>query len=204
MVALPPGGGRRTSTLGTGSGRSTSVAVGLAGRGKTITNPSVFGTIFGLAVVTGVGDFELVGNSILLEIGDDLLMETGDALLLEDGSSLGAVTGTATIRGVGARLVDAVGTVSGATATVSGAFEDPNPADNLLLENGDDILLENNDLLLLESNGDNVLLEDGDDLLLEDGSLLLLESGVVAPPTAIQDVDGFEILDTDGEYILEV
>jgi hypothetical protein len=204
VVALPPGGGRRTSTLGTGTGRATSVVVGRAGRGKTITNPSAFGTAFGLAFVEGVGEFELTGNSILLEIGDQLLMETGDFLLLEDGASAGLAAGDTTIRGIGERLVDAVGTVSGATATASGAFEEPNLTDNLLLENGDGILLENNDLLLLESNGDNVLLENGDDLLLEDGSLLLLESGAVAPPTAIKDVDGFEIFDTNGDYILEV
>lgn len=179
MVALPPGGGRRTSTLGTGSGRSTSVAVGRAGRGKTITNPSAFGTIFGLAVVTGVGDFELSGNSILLEIGDELLMETGDALLIEDGASTGSAAGSVTTRGVGARLVDAVGTVSGATATASGTLEEPSVADKILLEIGDDLLMET-------------------------GEFLLLESGVVAPPTAIQDVDGFEITDTDDEYILEV
>lgn len=177
MVALPPGGGRRTSTLGTGSSRSTSVAIGAAGRGKTIATPSAFGTAFGLAVVVGISDFVLSGNALLQENGDDLLQETGERLLLEDGAVVGTATGGTTVRGIGASFRDAVGSVTG-VASVAGVLEEPGLADNILKE-------------------------DGDDILLETGDFLLKESGTVIPPTAILDVDGFAITDTTGDYILE-
>jgi hypothetical protein len=132
----------------------------------------------GFATVSGVSSFVLSGDAIQLETGDRLLQETGDWLLIEDAASSATATGIATVSGVGGARVDRSGRTEG-LATVTGVMEEPSLADKILLE-------------------------DGDDLLLETGDFLLKESGAVAPPTAIQDTDGFEILDTTGDYILGV
>jgi hypothetical protein len=129
--------------------------------------------------VWGVGDFEITGNDLLQENGDVILLETGFAILLEDASTVGTAAGIATVSGVGARLYDAVGTVSAAAATVAGVMEVPGTADNLLKE-------------------------DGDDILLETGEFLLKEDGTTVPTEAVLDVDGFPILDTTGDYIIGV
>lgn len=153
MATLPTGGAGRTATLGAGTSRSRSVAVGRPGRGTTIPTPvqEMVGTAEGRATVDGVSDFLIVGNSILQEIGDRILLETGEYLLIEDGASTGLVECVPTVRGIGAALVDTAGTSAG-IGSASGVMEEPSAAgDTLLQENGDDLLQENSDFILLET-----------------------------------------------------
>lgn len=180
MATLPPGGGRRTASLGTGSSRSRTVVTGASGRGVTIPTPITegVGSVTAFALVTGVSDFDLEGDALLLETGDQILLETSDRLLIEDAASAGSSTGTATVTGVGGANVDRLARTEG-FATVTGVMEVPNTADNILLE-------------------------DGDDLLIETGDFILLEDGTVTPPSAILDTLGDPILDTSGDFILEV
>jgi hypothetical protein len=179
VATLPPGGGRRTASLGGGTSRSRTVVIGQAGRNSTIPTPVTqgVGSSYGLATVLGVGSFDAPGNAILLETGDILLLEIGDRLLIEDALTTASAAGVATVSGVGAARVDRSARTEG-LATVSGVMEVPGAAANILLENGDDLLMET-------------------------GDLLLLETGVVIPPTVLLDTDGFPIFDTSGEYILE-
>jgi hypothetical protein len=182
MATLPPGGGRRTASLGSGSSRSRSVVIGRPGRGTTILAPvqEGIGSIFAFATVDGYSDFLISGSALLQEIGDSILLETGDRLLIEDAASTGISAGEAfPVRGVGAALADALGTSAGIT-TVSGVMEEPGPV------------------------GDTLLLEIGDDILLENGDLILLETGAVPPAGIILDTLDQEISDTSGDFILEV
>ena len=178
MATLPPGGARRSATLGSGSSRSTTVVVDRGGRDYTIPTPitDITGTILGYALVSGVSDFALSGNALLQENGDALLQEDGFRLLLEDAASTGLSEGTTFVRCTSSWLVDVSGSSAG-VATVSGVLETPGGVDNLLLE-------------------------DGDDLLQENGDFILLETGAVTPGTAILDMNNEEITDIDGGFIL--
>lgn len=153
MATLPPGGGRRTASLGSGSSRSRSVVVGASGRGVTIPAPiqEGVGVSNAFATAEGYSDFLISGDGLLQEIGDNILLETGELLLLEDAASIGLSECVPTVRGVGAALADTFGASDG-VASVSGVMEEPGAAgDTLLQENGDDLLQENSDFILLET-----------------------------------------------------
>ena len=210
MRTLPPGGGRRTASLGAvipavdefvqddndeallddaGSPLAVTLApdrlslsAGISGRRKTIPTPvyRMVGTSAGTAFALAVGDIILSGNALLLENGDDLLLETGDRLLIEDASSPATAVGIASVRGIGAAAAAAQGTSAG-IAVASGVMD-------------------------AGASGDKLLLESGDDILMEDGSFLLLETGgVVVPATAlIEAITGQPLLGAGGEYLVGV
>jgi hypothetical protein len=184
MATLPPSGAGRTASLGTGTSRSRSVAVGRAGRGTTIATPilDVIGSAFGTSDATAVSEFEIVGNTILQENGDQLLQENGDFLLVEDAASFGTVSDiNLSVRGVGAALADAMGMASG-VATVTGVIEAPGGA-----------------------GGDSLLQENGDDLLQENSDFILLEVGVLPPSGRLVDVTGLNaLLSVTGDYLTGV
>jgi hypothetical protein len=182
MATLPTGGAGRTATLGTGSSRSRSVAVGRPGRGNTIPTPiqETIGFSEGRATVEAVSDFDIVGNTILQEDGDQILQETGEFLLLEDGASTGFVECVPTVRGTGAALADAFGTSAG-IGSASGVMEEPAAA------------------------GDTLLQEIGDDLLQESGDFILLETGAVPPGGRLLDVTSLNALvSVTGDYLIGV
>jgi len=183
MATLPPGGGRRTASLGSGSSRSRSIAIGQPGRGVTIPTPiqEMDGTAAGRATVDGVSDFLVVGNSILQEDGFRLLQEDGSALSVEDAASFGTVNDISiSVRGIGAALVDAFGTSAG-VASVSGVIEAPG------------------------AGTDNLLQEDGSALLQEDDDLILLETGAVPPSGRLLDVTSLNALvSVTGDFLIGV
>ena len=182
MSTLPPGGGRRTTSLGTGTTRSGTLASGVGGRRKNIPTPvyTMTGTAAGTSSALAVGETVITGNALLLEIGDDILLETGDRLLIEDGSSPGTALGVATVRAIGAAAAAAQGTSAG-VAVASGVMD-------------------------AGATGDKLLLESGDDILMEDGSFLLLDvGGSVMPAKAlIEAITGQPLLGAGGEYLVGV